>query len=284
MESAATFEALRDQLASSLSPDDSEEKARARIQEWATEVVDSSDELADTIWRANAMTQLAGNLFVRDIELGERMRKLEATGETADTFLNLPFTTAIEHFEARDILPPDEFDALLDAERSRAFTIRRAISDGVMRAAFTRLRSAMEPGGPGLGAFIEDLSGSVDASGYPGGVRRYLENVYRTSTATSYNAGRFRQQTDPAVLAGGDLWWEYRTVGDSRVRPEHAMLDGMAWPVGDAEGASVYPPNSYQCRCVMVVRDERPEGLGREVDVSAAVTEGFRGAPGDAIE
>lgn len=285
IESAALFEELRDQLAARLSPNDSEDTARRKIREWG-ERVDASADLANIIWRTNATTQLAGQLFVRDIELGDRVRKLEATGETAGSFLNLPFTEAIRHFEGRNILSPEEFDALLDQERSRSFTVRRAISEGVMRDAFARLAAAMQPGGPGLGEFIRDMGGGVDADGYPGGVRRYLENVYRTTTATSYNAGRYRQQTDPDVLAADDLWWIYRTAGDTRVRPEHAALEGKAWLVGDAEGASVYPPNSYQCRCVMTVTDEKPDAsaLSRDVSAADAVTDGFRGTPGAAIE
>lgn len=236
---------------------------------------------------------MAGQLFVRDIELGDKIRKLEATGETAGTFLNMPFTAAIEHFEARSILPPDEFDALMDQERSRSFTLRRAIADGVARDAFRQLGRAMQPGGEGLGQFIEALSPGVNGEGYPGGVRRYLETVYRTTTATSYNAGRYRQQTDPAVLALGDLWLTYRTAGDSRVRPEHAALEGMTWKAGDPEAAAVYPPNSYNCRCVMSASETPPDAetlrrtsefTGSDTNISNVVTDGFRGAPGDYIE
>ena len=231
------------------------------------------------------MTNLAGQIFVRDIELGDKVRKLEATGETAGTFLNMPFDEAIEHFESRSILPPDEFDALIDQERSRAFTLRRAIADGVEREAFRRLGAAMQPGGEGLGEFIQSLSPGVDGGGYPGGVRRYLENVYRTTTATSYNAGRYRQQTDPGVLALGDLWLEYRTAGDTRVRPEHAALEGLVFKAGSPEAAEIYPPNSYQCRCVMVAREAPPEsGRADTVNAGDAVTDGFRGAPGAQIE
>ena len=227
---------------------------------------------------------MAGQLFVRDIEVGSKSRSLEATGETASNFVNLAFADAIEQFESRAIMPADEFDSLIDAERSRAFTVRLAIADGVVRQAFTQIQRAMAPEGPGLGEFIESLQGGVDAEGYAGGVRRYLEAVFRTSTSVSYNAGRFRQQTDPEL--GSGLWWVYRTVGDSRVRPEHAALEGKAWPVGDAEGASVYPPNSFNCRCVMTLSEDPPDEsqLSRDVDLDGAITDGFRGAPGAAIE
>ena len=276
---------LRDKLASSLAPTATRGQAEQRIIEWARETVAESDELLSTLQKTNTLTRLAGQLFVRDIEIGDKVRKLEATGETAGTFLNLPFTEAIEHFAARGILPPDEFDALIDTERSRAFTLRRAISDGVARDALRRLNAAMQPEGPGMGEFINDLAGSVEGAGFPGGVRRYLETAFRTTVATSYAAGRYRQQTDPDVIASGGLWWEFRTAGDSRVRSEHALLDGKQWPLGDTDGANAYPPLGFSCRCVMAVVDEPNEAeLRRAADVAGATTEGFSGPPTEAIE
>lgn len=285
IESAATFVDLRDKLASSLAPAATRAQAEQRIVEWARETVAESDELLSTLQKTNTLTRLAGQLFVRDIEIGDKVRKLEATGETAGTFLNLPFTEAIEHFGARNILPADEFDALIDSERLRAFTLRRAVSDGVARDALRRLNAAMQPEGAGMGEFINSLSGSVDGAGFPGGVRSYLETVYRTTTATSYNAGRYRQQFDPDVLASGGLWLEYRTAGDSRVRTDHALLDGKQWEPNDAALASVYPPNGFNCRCVVAITDERnADQLSREVDTDAAISDGFRTAPGATIE
>ena len=290
---AVIFNDLIAELGDSFTGNENEAQAQSIIRQWADTKVDSSQELHGLTWATNAMTNMAGQIFVRDIELGDKVRKLEATGETAGTFLNFAFTEAIDHFESRSILPPEEFDALIDAERSRAFTLRRAIADGVQRNAFTRLGMAMAPGGPGLGAFIEALSPDVEGGGYPGGVRNYLETVYRTTTATSYNAGRFRQQTDPDVLALGDIWLTYRTAGDSRVRAEHSLLEGMSWKVGDPEAEAVYPPNAFNCRCVMTASETPPdaETLQRTADFTAddsniatTVHEGFRGAPGAHIE
>jgi SPP1 gp7 family putative phage head morphogenesis protein len=41
----------------------------------------------------------------------------------------------------------------------------------------------------------------------------------------------------------------YETVGDSRVRPTHAELDGITRPVDDQFWDSYYPPNGWRCRC-----------------------------------
>jgi SPP1 gp7 family putative phage head morphogenesis protein len=42
---------------------------------------------------------------------------------------------------------------------------------------------------------------------------------------------------------------EYRTVGDSNVRAEHAALDGIIKPYDDPFWSTYYPPNGFNCRC-----------------------------------
>jgi SPP1 gp7 family putative phage head morphogenesis protein len=45
---------------------------------------------------------------------------------------------------------------------------------------------------------------------------------------------------------------QYETVGDGRVRPEHAALDNIIRPVDDKFWDTNYPPNSWNCRCVVL--------------------------------
>ena len=76
--------------------------------------------------------------------------------------------------------------------------------------------------------------------------------------------------------------WEYSTAGDNRVRDSHRVLDGKQWPINDPEAVKVYPPNSFNCRCVMVVVDPEdidPFQMQRSVNVDDAITEGFTGSP-----
>lgn len=49
---------------------------------------------------------------------------------------------------------------------------------------------------------------------------------------------------------------QYDTVGDARVRPEHAVLNGIVRPVNDKFWDKFYPPNGWNCRCtVMQIND-----------------------------
>lgn len=59
---------------------------------------------------------------------------------------------------------------------------------------------------------------------------------------------------DAEALAGGavsgdDVWFEFVTQDDDRVRPAHAALHGSVWRVGDP--AAPVPPIDYGCRCGM---------------------------------
>lgn len=49
-------------------------------------------------------------------------------------------------------------------------------------------------------------------------------------------------------------YWEYMTVGDDRVRPEHVLLDGLILPANDPRWKKIYPPNGWKCRCYIVPR------------------------------
>jgi len=45
---------------------------------------------------------------------------------------------------------------------------------------------------------------------------------------------------------------EYRTVEDFRVRPEHAVLDRLILATEDPFWNTIYPPNGWNCRCIVV--------------------------------
>ena len=76
----------------------------------------------------------------------------------------------------------------------------------------------------------------------------YVETLVRTHSAISYGAAhRLSYQGDV------DLWgFEYLTVGDDRVRPEHEKLDGIRRKADDEFWDTFWPPNGWNCRCQAV--------------------------------
>ncbi len=49
-------------------------------------------------------------------------------------------------------------------------------------------------------------------------------------------------------------YWEYKTAGDDKVRPEHEALDGVILPANDPRWKKIFPPNGWKCRCYVVPR------------------------------
>jgi SPP1 gp7 family putative phage head morphogenesis protein len=49
-------------------------------------------------------------------------------------------------------------------------------------------------------------------------------------------------------------YWEYKTVGDDKVRPSHRALEGLILPANDPRWDRIYPPNGWNCRCYVVPR------------------------------
>lgn len=76
-----------------------------------------------------------------------------------------------------------------------------------------------------------------------------LETIFRTQTQIAFAAGKYNaERHDPEIY---DALWGYRyvTAGDDRVRPSHAILDGVTLPKSDKFWQRFYPPNGYNCRC-----------------------------------
>ena len=81
-----------------------------------------------------------------------------------------------------------------------------------------------------------------------------------------YNKNRLQAEHQTAKTAGQmAIKWQriqrdkdlfpnlkYRTIGDERVRDEHAALNGTVKPVDDPFWSTHYPPNGWRCRCNVV--------------------------------
>lgn len=74
----------------------------------------------------------------------------------------------------------------------------------------------------------------------------YLRAEYNSAIAQAQTAS-FWQEIE--ADKGSFPMLVYKTVGDGRVRPEHASLDGIARPVDDKFWSTYMPPNGWNCRC-----------------------------------
>lgn len=86
--------------------------------------------------------------------------------------------------------------------------------------------------------------------------REWLQSEYNLSIAvgqTSAQYHRYMAQKDDFPYV------EYQTAGDSKVRSQHAKLDGKIFSLDDKEAMKLWPPNGYGCRCEMLQTNKRPK-------------------------
>lgn len=82
--------------------------------------------------------------------------------------------------------------------------------------------------------------------------QNYLTTEYNFAISQGLSANKWQE-----IESEKELYpmLEYSTVGDGRVRPEHAELDGIIRPVEDSFWKKYYPPNGWNCRCTVMQSD-----------------------------
>ena len=81
----------------------------------------------------------------------------------------------------------------------------------------------------------------------------WLKTEQNAAFRVAQSAEHWHQiQDDKDVLP----WLQYQTVGDSKVRPEHAAWDGITRPVDDDFWLTHMPPNDFGCRCIVIQLEE----------------------------
>lgn len=88
---------------------------------------------------------------------------------------------------------------------------------------------------------------------------KWAKTEYITANAMASASANYH-----SMMADTDIfpYWQYCTAGDTKVRREHALLDGLVLPVrpmykGDTRYKAwdkIYPPNDWRCRCHVVQR------------------------------
>ena len=91
--------------------------------------------------------------------------------------------------------------------------------------------------------FYQDVSGIREKYN-----RNWLHAEYNFAVSSSQMAAKWAEQSADADIC--DL--TYSTAGDDKVRPDHAVLDGVTLPVEDPFWSYAYPPNGWNCRCNVI--------------------------------
>ena len=79
----------------------------------------------------------------------------------------------------------------------------------------------------------------------------YWETVYRTNLATSYQVGRWKQITEPAVRAARP-YLRYVSARLPTSRQSHVDKHGLVYPTDHPFWRQWYPPNGFNCKCTVM--------------------------------
>jgi SPP1 gp7 family putative phage head morphogenesis protein len=173
---------------------------------------------------------------------------------------SLPFQEAIDAFRSKLDIPSQHWDDLLGEVHAKAFTIAGATQADLL----ADLRSAVDQAitdGTTITDFRKRFDQAVADHGwtYKGQRGWRTRVIYDTNLRTARMAGKWDQFQRTKE---NRPYLQYQTVGDARVRPEHAAWDERVLSVDDPWWNTHYPPNGWGCRCT--VRSLSDQQLQRE--------------------
>ena len=175
----------------------------------------------------------------------------------------LPFEEAIAFFKDKLALSKEEFSALGQAARARAFTVSGVVRMDIIMDVHTAIEKAIVDGET-LADFKGRLTGIMETRGWEGLTPWHAETVFRNNIQSAYSTGRYKQMVDQVE---NFPYWEYDAVNDAATRPEHGTLDGKVFPADHPFWDTWYPPNGHRCRCsVNPVHKYEAEGLKIETE------------------
>lgn len=86
--------------------------------------------------------------------------------------------------------------------------------------------------------------------------KNWLESEYNLSIAVGQNTAQYHR----FIAEKDDFpFVEYQTAGDSKVRSQHAKLEGKIFNLSDKEAMKLWPPNGHGCRCEFLQTNKKPK-------------------------
>lgn len=139
-------------------------------------------------------------------------------------------------------------DAALRMSRDASAALERELSEATMKAILEGVDTRKG---------ITALRDAFTRAGFAPEADYRLEAMFRTQTQIAYSAGRENAWRDSVI---DEILWgfEYSTIGDDRVRPTHAAMDGVRAPKDDPLWSMWPIPAGWNCRCTKleIFKDE----------------------------
>jgi len=221
----------------------------------------------DLLGRAQVVREVEsqGFAFTKPVETAFSERHAPCAMRYADLgsieFEPLDPVEAIAMFRDKVPMTPAAFSQLTEAYRARAFTIAGQETARAVEVVKGWLDQVLARGLT-MRDFLAGLEEAADAGGITAVNPYHAETVFNTNVQTAYNAGRWEMYHAPEV-AEVFPFFQYHTVGDDRVRPAHAAMDGFIARRDDPVWDEWWPPNGFNCRCtVTAISIEEAEAKG----------------------
>lgn len=161
-------------------------------------------------------------------------------------FAGHPRQEALEAFSSRNVVTRDVFDSMQRAAKARAFTVAGAATDTMLAAVQAELTAQIATGAA-LVDFGRNAAERLKSAGWTPQNSSHLETVFRTNVNTAYSDGRYKQITDPVVMAARP-YTQILTVTDSRRRLTHGKAHLWVFKTEDLTRGQL-TPFGYNCRC-----------------------------------
>lgn len=156
---------------------------------------------------------------------------------------------AIEYFRAKIPLTTTAFEEISDIYRGRAFTIAKQQTVEAVQVVQGWLERSLADG-----LTFRDFLGGLNEAAAAGGITAvnpyHAATVFQTNIQTAYNAGRWEMYHAPEMVESFP-YFQNHTVGDDRVRPTHAQMEGFIARRDDAIWERAWPPYGFGCRCTV---------------------------------
>ncbi len=179
-------------------------------------------------------------------------------------FRPVPHTDAIDFIRSKPVVSREVFDQLLPELQARAFTITGMVPADVAQTVRDLVADvpAGMPWNTQKDLITQQLAPYMDEKDAIAKAELLLRVHGQEAYASAADAVMRRQI---AVFP----YWQYRTMGDSKVRPGHRALNGLILPATSSFWKTHDPPWEWGCRCIKIPMSDDDVNDIRQRDVAS---------------
>jgi SPP1 gp7 family putative phage head morphogenesis protein len=160
------------------------------------------------------------------------------------------FEEAVRFFRAKVPMRKEEWEALEEAARSRAFTVAGVAQLSLVADVHKALEKAIAKG-TSLAEFKRDVGAKL-VKEWGGEKPGRLETIFRTNVQTAYSAGRMEMLTQPGALKARP-YWMLLPIGDDRTSAicKRFIRPPVILPADSPWWTTHIPPMHFRCRTAL---------------------------------